>query len=84
MSDKIGVVSGRHIGPAKYVENMDGVHLVSPFDDHTLCGDTMDGDDHPAVGIDPPWSTGKRVVTCRRCVAIILHCRGVRIGGQGR
>lgn len=65
----------------RFVENRDGVHLYSPFDDHTLCGDTDDGDTHRMINIEPMRSTGKRIVTCQRCIAIILVCRGVLVKG---
>lgn len=61
------------------LENSEGVHLQSPFDDHTICGDTLDGDDNYMVEeIEPMWATDKKVVTCPRCILMIKTCRGVR------
>lgn len=56
----------------------DGVHLYAPFFDFTLCGDTDDMDTSPYIDIEPFVDTSKRTVTCKKCIAIILVCRGVR------
>lgn len=61
----------------KFIENCDGVHLHHPTMDFTLCGDTNDGD--TKVDIEPLRNTNKRIITCPRCIAIILACRGVRV-----
>ena len=63
--------------PKNFIENIDGVHLQGPFSDYTLCGDTMDGD--RLVSIDPPRSTYKKIVTCEKCIKIILLCKNVRV-----
>lgn len=63
----------------RFVENKDGVHLYSPFSDFTICGDTDDGDTARFIDIEPMRSTKKRVVTCSKCIQVILQCRGVRI-----
>ena len=64
-----------------FVENGDGVHLLSPLNrEYTLCGDafdisdTEDEDDHGGVFV----VTRKRAVTCENCAAVIRECRGVR------
>lgn len=62
----------------KFLENKDGVHLTSPFADHTLCGDTNDGDTNPFIDVESLKDTNKRIVTCVRCIRIIVQCRGVR------
>lgn len=83
-----GATGERRVKPMSnqrsFVENRDGVHLYSPFDDHTLCGDTDDGDTHKMIDSEPMKSTDKRVVTCERCAAIILVCRGVQVSKQAK
>jgi hypothetical protein len=44
--------------------------------DYTLCGITLDGDDETAGEFEFVIAPA---VTCSCCVAIIKHCRGVRI-----
>lgn len=62
----------------EFQENAEGVHLVDG--EFTLCGDSFDiaeterdGDHDGTLA-----KTTKRIVTCKRCITIILHCRGVR------
>lgn len=60
-----------------YMENGDGVHLGGAFDDRTLCGDVMEGDEDQ--GLEAVRETTSKIVTCEACVRIIKLCRGVRI-----
>lgn len=63
----------------EYVETADGVHLVSPIggSEHTLCGDAFDNKFDEQLG----WKKrSARALTCAKCVAIVLHCRNVRVG----
>ena len=68
----------------EFCENEDGVHLVS-MNDVTLCGDAYEGS--PPLELErceeddfgEMQPTDKQTVTCHRCIAIILHCRGVRV-----
>lgn len=64
--------------------------LVSPDDlhlngaggpDYTLCGITLDGDSETAGSYEVVEG---KAVTCPDCIAIIRHCRGVRIPTKGR
>jgi hypothetical protein len=44
--------------------------------DYTLCGDSTDGDP-TTVG---SWKVVRApAVTCKDCIAVILHCRGMRV-----
>lgn len=56
------------------------VHLVSPIagSEHTLCGDAFDLASD--VGGYEWKSSRKKAVTCEKCAAVILACRGVRVG----
>ena len=60
------------------IENGDGVHLTNG--EFTLCGDAWDAPDS-----EPDWEPGEfrkpksRIITCAKCVAIVLLCRGVRV-----
>jgi len=63
----------------EFVENRDGVHLVSEAE-YTLCGDALEGD---GIGMGDEFiptsnPTQKRTITCPKCSAIILMCRGVK------
>lgn len=60
-----------------YIENGEGVHLCSAWDDRTLCGDAMEGD--PENGIEPVTNSKSRIVTCKACIEVIKLCRNVRI-----
>jgi len=64
-----------------FVENSEGVHIFGPGmgGEFTLCGDAFDiaDTDKHHEGFQP---TRKRTVTCPKCIDVILHCRGVRIG----
>lgn len=66
-------------------ENGEGVHLKSPLNaEFTLCGDAFDitsvemcnSAEDAHLEIQP---TSKKTITCPRCIAIILHCRGVKV-----
>jgi hypothetical protein len=62
----------------EFRENADGVHLM--YGEFTLCGDSFDiADTEEGFEEGPLVKTRKRTVTCPKCVAHILHCRGVRI-----
>ena len=63
----------------KFIKNRDGTHLHHPLMDVTLCGDTNDGDENSMIDVEPLRSTNECVVTCKRCIEIILYCRGVRV-----
>lgn len=65
---------------ADFTENLAGVHVWSPIDgEHTVCGDAFDAPSSEADWEDGPFlPTTKRVVTCRKCQAVILALRGVR------
>jgi hypothetical protein len=52
------------------------VHLNAAFDDRTLCGDALEGDEDSGVPVAKDWPHGP--VTCAYCITIIEHCRGVR------
>jgi len=63
-----------------FVEYEGRVHLMSPTQagEFTLCGDAFDAyssEDAPELQFK---TTSKRVVTCRKCAAIIEACRGVK------
>lgn len=65
-----------------FTENKAGVHLMDPIQgEYSLCGDAFDIDSEADVdehdGRLKP--TDKKVVTCKRCKAVIMMCRGVRI-----
>jgi hypothetical protein len=61
----------------KFVKNNSGVHLTNPLFPVTFCGQILEGDgeDDETICI----RTSERVVTCPDCIAMILHCRGVRL-----
>lgn len=61
-----------------FVENADGVHVE--ISEHTLCGDSFDIGSTEGEACGNTMPTTKRVVTCKRCAAIVMMCRGVRIG----
>jgi hypothetical protein len=52
------------------------LHIRHPVTDHTLCGETMDGDTSTAGSFE---EVNAKAVTCEVCIAIIKHCRGIRI-----
>ena len=63
----------------EFVEAEGNVHLVGPGTggEFTLCGDAFDlGSDIDGYVWSP---TRRRAVTCPRCAAIVLGCRGVKI-----
>jgi hypothetical protein len=63
----------------QFVEALGDIHLVQPGmgAEFTLCGDAFDlGSDEDGY----EWrETRRRTVTCPRCAAVILACRGVRV-----
>lgn len=68
------------------MENVDGIHLMSPVQgEYTICGDAFDGGS--GIGesdLTEMHETEKTTVTCPKCVAVILGCRGVRIKQEKR
>ena len=58
------------------VDSPDVLHLSGTASDYTLCGITLDGDSKTA---GPYKIVRATAVTCPDCIAIIRHCRGVRI-----
>lgn len=64
---------------ANYVEAEGMVHLVHPImgGDYTLCGDAYDlASDEPGYA----WrGTLSRRVSCPKCAAVVMACRGVSI-----
>ena len=67
----------------KFLGDGDGVvddasllHLGGVGPDYTLCGRTLDGDTETAGTVT---TVEAPAVTCPDCIAIIKHCRGVRI-----
>ena len=64
----------------QFSETSDGVHLVSPLSDYTLCGDALEGDE--ANGLEEVRATRKRTVTCLRCAQVVLECRGVHVAPE--
>lgn len=68
--------------PARqFVYNDQGVHLLHPCGERTLCGDVSEGD--PALGLEPCMPAKSRVVSCKRCAEVIELCRGVEVKGAG-
>jgi hypothetical protein len=63
-----------------FSENRAGVHLMNPIQaEYSLCGDAYDIDSEPDDEHDGALKeTKSRTVTCERCKAIIINCRGVR------
>lgn len=63
-----------------FVENDQGVHLLNPICEYTLCGDALEGDGFSGEDnkIKAVKNTKKKTVTCPRCIEIIKACRGVR------
>lgn len=51
------------------------VHADSPVSDFTLCGLTLDEDS----GTLGRYSTVKSKITCSQCLAIIRHCKQIKI-----
>jgi len=51
-----------------------GVHFKGTYNDYTLCGITLDGDNKTAGGFD---NTNERV-DCRDCIAIIELAKKVK------
>lgn len=66
----------RFIGDGDGELNTEALHLTHPLTDHTLCGETMDGDTGTAGTFE---NINAKEVTCESCIAIIKHCRGIRI-----
>ncbi len=63
----------------QFLLNADGVHASGPFDDHTLCGDSITTD---VVDCVWPEITLMRVVppqniTCKKCREVMVWCRRV-------
>lgn len=59
----------------RFTENKDGVHLMHPDGEYTLCGDALDiGSEQGEESMCP---TEKTTVSCVRCVEIIDACRFV-------
>ena len=62
-----------------FVRTEDGIHLVSPLNgEYTLCGDAFDRDDSENEPGAKWYPTTRRVLTCPKCVAVAMACRGVR------
>jgi hypothetical protein len=62
----------------EFRENLDGVHLMDG--EFTVCGDSFDiADTEEDFKEGPLVETRKRTVTCPKCIARIIHCRGVRV-----
>lgn len=65
----------------EFIQNREGVHIM--HGEFTLCGDSFDiaeterGFEDGALVV-----TSKRTVTCPRCAAIILMCRGIRVSSS--
>lgn len=51
-------------------------HLQGCHTDHTLCGETLDGDSLTAGSFN---AVTVKAINCPVCIDIIKHCRGVRI-----
>ena len=65
----------------EYAKSNNGlVHVVNPLGgEHTLCGDAFDIDTE-AGDEEHAWKHHTRgPVTCERCAAVVMVCRGVRI-----
>lgn len=61
----------------EFLENKDGVHLMNG--EFTLCGDSFDiAETESDFEAGTLVATRKKIVTCPKCTAVILHCRGVR------
>ncbi len=60
-----------------FVENNDGVHIE--FGEFTLCGDAYDIGSVEGEECGDFRPTTKRTVTCKKCAAIVIMCRGVRV-----
>jgi hypothetical protein len=74
----------------QYFKNREGVHLVSAFDDRSLCGDAFEGCNSKNTDpyaedqeLDPMEEVAIGPVTCPDCIRVILHCRGVRVKAGG-
>jgi hypothetical protein len=55
-----------------YMDN--GVHFVGTYNDYTLCGITMDGDNNTAGS----FSSTEEKVDCRDCIAIVEFSKKVK------
>lgn len=68
----------------RFIETNAGVHLVNTEQqggEFTLCGDAFDIDG--IEGRSTTWrKTTRSIVTCPRCLKVVLMCRGVRIQGD--
>lgn len=67
-----------------FVENNEGVHLMGYGigGEFTVCGQSFDAPETEECIESTGTSytqTKKRTVTCRECVAVIKHLKGVRI-----
>ncbi len=64
-----------------YYKNGHGVHVGGPFSDHSLCGDTLEGD--PGFDIEPEAAGGHMLeisaqrITCKLCREALKYCRRV-------
>lgn len=62
----------------QFLENKDGVHLM--LGEFTMCGDSFDiAETESDFEEGHLAETSKRVVTCPKCKAVIIHCRGVHV-----
>lgn len=50
-------------------------HFSGVFDDHTLCGLDINGDEHLGIGV-PKKVTTK--VTCEDCIKIVSFCENIK------
>lgn len=69
---------------ASFVEYEGYVHLVGPLmgGEFTLCGDAWDAYSTESAPEREFKSTKKRHVTCPKCAAVILACRGVCVSND--
>lgn len=67
------------VNAVEFTEDNNGVHVMD--NEHTLCGDAFD-----AWATESDWTDGemketdKTTVTCKKCAAIILMVREVKVG----
>ena len=65
-----------------FEENSEGVHLMNPNNDEfSMCGDAQDIDsvtDRIDGNLKAFRPTSSTTVTCRRCIAVIECCHGVK------
>jgi hypothetical protein len=75
-SDGLGMNLIKFIGDGDGWLNSNALHLEHPLTDHTLCGETLDGDAGTAGNFE---HISAKEVTCEFCIAIIKRCRSIRI-----